>query len=120
MFETLFILQPLPAWSAKLGERLIKAPKLQLIDAGLTVYPPGHTDAGALALSPQLGALLETFVVQEVRRHLRSAYTFATAWHLLTAAGQEVDLVLETPSQRVVGIEVKASASLNQRDFRGL
>ena len=66
------------------------------------------------------GPLLETFVVQELRRHLRWADTAATAWHFRTAAGQEVDLVLETPDQRIVGIEVKASASITQGDFSGL
>ena len=71
-------------------------------------------------MPPQLGPLLETFVVQELRRHLRWADTAATAWHFRTAAGQEVDLVLDTPDQRVVGIEIKASASLNQGDFDGL
>jgi predicted AAA+ superfamily ATPase len=64
--------------------------------------------------------LLETFAVQELRRHLRWADTAATAWHFRTAAGQEVDLVLESPNQRVVGIEVKASASITQGDFHGL
>ncbi|MBW8831295.1 MAG: DUF4143 domain-containing protein [Burkholderiales bacterium] len=78
--------------------------------AGLTAHLRGHTDPAALALSPQLGPLLETFAVQEVRRHLRWAETAATAWHFRTAAGQEVDLVLEAPSQRIVGVEVKAFA----------
>ena len=120
LLEALFIVQPLPAWSANLGKRLVRAPKLHLIDAGLTAHLRGHTDPVALALSPQLGPLLESFVVQECRRHLRWADTAATAWHFRTAAGQEVDLVLETPGQRLVGIEVKASASLTQDDFRGL
>jgi predicted AAA+ superfamily ATPase len=120
LLEALFIVQPLPAWSVNLGKRLVKAPKLHLIDAGLTAHLRGQADAEALALSPQLGPLLETFVVQELRRHLRWADTAATAWHFRTAAGQEVDLVLETPDQRVVGIEIKASASLNQGDFDGL
>jgi predicted AAA+ superfamily ATPase len=120
LLEALFIVQPLPAWSANLGKRLVKAPKLHLIDSGLTAHLRGQTDAAALALSPQLGPLLETFAVQELRRHLRWAETAATAWHFRTAAGQEVDLVLETPSQRVVGIEVKASARLTQGDFDGL
>jgi predicted AAA+ superfamily ATPase len=120
LLEALFIVQPLPAWSANLGKRLVKAPKLHLIDSGLTAHLRGQADAAALALSPQLGPLLETFAVQELRRHLRWAETAATAWHFRTAAGQEVDLVLETPSQRVVGIEVKASARLTQSDFDGL
>ena len=120
LLEALFIVQPLPAWSANLGKRLVKAPKLHLIDPGLTAHLRGQADAEALALSPQLGPLLETFVVQELRRHLRWADTAASAWHFRTAAGQEVDLVLESPDQRIVGIEIKASASLNQGDFDGL
>lgn len=120
LLKALFIVQPLPAWSANLGKRLVKAPKLHLIDSGLTAHLRGHTDPAALALSPQLGPLLETFAVQEVRRHLRWADTAAAAWHFRTAAGREVDLVLETPAGRVVGIEVKASASITQGDFDGL
>lgn len=73
-----------------------------------------------MAVSPQLGPLLENFAVQEIRRHLRSAATAATAWHFRTAAGREVDLVLAAPGGRVVGTEVKASASLSQGDFNGL
>ncbi len=56
-----------------LGKRLVKTPKLHLIDAGLTAHLRGQADAAALALSPQLGPLLETFAVQEMRRHLRWA-----------------------------------------------
>jgi len=44
----------------------------------------------------------------------------ATAWHFRSAAGQEVDLILETPNRRIAGIEVKASASIHQGDFGGL
>ncbi len=120
LLEALFIVQPLPAWSANLGKRLVKSPKLHLIDPGLTAHLQGHADPAALALSPQLGPLLETFVVQEVRRHLCCAQTVATAWHFRTAAGREVDLVLEAPGRRIVGIEVKASASITQGDFLGL
>lgn len=120
MLEALFIVQPLPAWSTNLGKRLVKAPKLHLIDAGLSAHLRGQTDAAALAWSPELGPLLETFAVQELRRHLRCADTAATAWHFRTAAGQEVDLVLEAADRRVVGVEVKAGASLAQTDFNGL
>jgi len=120
LLEALFILQPLPAWSANLGKRLVKAPKVHLIDAGLSAHLRGQSDPAALALSPQLGPLLESFVVQELRRQLRCSDTAATAWHFRTAAGQEVDLVLETPDQRIAGIEIKASASINQGDFGGL
>jgi hypothetical protein len=35
-------------------------------------------------------------------------------------AGQEVDLVLEAPGQRVAGVEVRASAKVGPSDFKGL
>ncbi len=120
LLEALFIVQPLPAWSVNLGKRLVKAPKLHLIDAGLAAHLQGNIDPAALALAPQLGPLLESFAVQEIRRHLRWAETAATAWHFRTAAGREVDLVLEAPGQRIVGVEVKASATITQSDFNGL
>lgn len=120
LLEALFIVQPLPAWSANLGKRLVKAPKLHLIDAGVAAHLQGHAEPAALALSPQLGPLLENFVVQEVRRHMGWAETVATAWHMRTSAGREVDLVLEAPGNRIAGIEVKASASVTQSDFNGL
>lgn len=53
-------------------------------------------------------------------RHLRWAGTAAVARHFRAAAGKKADLVLETPDQRVVDIEIKASASLNQPDLDGL
>ena len=48
------------------------------------------------------------------------AATAATAWHFRTAARREADLGLEALGRRVVGIDVKASASLSQGDFNGL
>jgi uncharacterized protein len=121
LVEALFIVQPLPAWSANLGKRLVKAPKMHLIDSGLAAHLQGHdADAAALAASPQIGPLLESFVVQEVRRHLRWSATEATAWHFRTALGREVDMVLEAPGGRIVGLEVKAGAGLAQSDFNGL
>ena len=120
LLEATFILQPLPAWSANLGKRLVKAPKIHLLDAGLAAHLQGELDAAALAASVRIGPLLETFVVQELRRQLGWSRTRASAWHLRTAAGREVDLVLEAAGQRVVGIEVKASASVGPGDFAGL
>ena len=41
-------------------------------------------------------------------------------FHFRTETGAEVDLVLEDRAGRLVGIDVKSTASLHQRDFRGL
>lgn len=120
LFEATFLLQPLPAWSTNLSKRLVKAPKVHLLDAGLAAHLRGESEAGALVRSPTLGPLLETFVVQEIRKQLAWSRTAATAYHLRTASGREVDLVLESPGQRVAGVEIKASATVTPSDFDGL
>jgi len=58
--------------------------------------------------------------VQEVRKLSDFSGLALTASHYRTSDGYEVDLLLERSDGRVVGIEVKASASLDVRGFRGL
>ncbi len=120
LLEATFIFQPLPAWSNNIGKRFVKSPKIHLLDSGLAAHLRGDVDAAALAQSPNLGPLLESFVVQEVRKLLGWSRHAATPYHFRTAIGQEVDLVLEAPGQRIAGIEVKASSNVSQGDFSGL
>ncbi|MBE0627161.1 MAG: DUF4143 domain-containing protein [Burkholderiales bacterium] len=120
LLEATFIFQPLPAWSTNIGKRFVKSPKIHLLDSGLAAHLRGDADPAALAQSPNLGPLLESFVAQEVRKLLGWSRQAATPYHFRTAIGQEVDLVLEAPGQRIAGIEVKASSNVIQGDFSGL
>jgi uncharacterized protein len=120
LLEMTFILQPLPAWSGNLGKRLARSPKIHLVDTGLAAHLRGEADVERLVLSPSLGPLLESFVLQELRKQLDWSATGGAAYHYRTTAGQEVDMVLESPGLGVVGIEVKASAVVTSGDFRGL
>jgi predicted AAA+ superfamily ATPase len=45
LLEAVFLLQPLPAWSDNLGKRLVKAPKIHLLDVGLAAHLRGDLDA---------------------------------------------------------------------------
>lgn len=120
LLEAIFIVQPLSAWSTNFGKRLVKAPKMHLLDTGLAAHLQGLVAPEALAASQQFGPLVEAFVVQEVRRQLGWSRTRAGAWHFRTAAGREVDLVLERSDGRIAGIEVKASSNLRTADAAGL
>ncbi len=120
LLEATFLFQPLPAWSANLGKRLVKSPKVHLLDTGLAVYLRGATDAGALGRSPDLGPLLESFVVQELRKQIGWSRQAASLWHFRTATGGEVDLLLETPDGRIAGVEIKSASSVTASDFKGL
>jgi predicted AAA+ superfamily ATPase len=120
LLEATFLIRPLPAWHANLGLRLVKAPKLLLNDTGLI--------AGLLALNAQrleqdgnlLGQLLENFVGMELRKHAGWGAVRPELFHFRTQANQEVDVVLEEPGGRLVGVEVKASATVTSSEFKGL
>lgn len=120
LLETVFLVHRLPAWSPDLGKRLVKAPKLHLVDSGLACHLIG-ADARRLSEDRSLlGRMLETFVVGELRKQLSWTDPRTALLHFRTAAGSEVDVVLERADGLVSAIEVKASATACSADFAAL
>jgi hypothetical protein len=120
ILETLFLYEPLQAWSSNLGKRLIKSPKIHLVDTGLTAALSGTSESRALDNALVFGPLLESFVVNELRKQISWAEQSCRLYHYRSSSGKEVDAVLETTDGRIVGIEVKAAGSVRSSDFRGL
>jgi uncharacterized protein len=120
LLETTFLIQTLPAWSTNVGKRLVKSPKLLFSDTGLAAHLVGFTGVDTSVGHPLAGPMLENFVAMELTRQLTWADDDYSLYHFRTHTGQEVDLVLEDPSGRIVGIEVKASATVSPGDFKGL
>ena len=56
----------------------------------------------------------------ELRKQASWSQTDASLFHYRTVSGREVDVVLEAPSGDLVGIEIKASATVKTGDFKGL
>lgn len=120
LLETTFLLQLLPAWSANIGKRLIKSPRIHLIDSGLVAYLTGQTAQRLGRDARFIGYLLECFVVGELLKQLTWSETRANLFHFRTTTGREVDALLEDAEGRLVGIEIKAAASVSKKDFAGL
>lgn len=120
LLETLFLLQPLPAWSINLGKRMVRAPKLHLVDSGIAAHLVGADEETRLSTSEMIGPLLENFVVMELRKQSTWSTTRITMHHFRTHSGEEVDVVLEDAAGRCVGIEVKSASSASIRDAKGL
>jgi predicted AAA+ superfamily ATPase len=120
LLETVYLVARVPAWSRHPRGRVVRHPKLHLVDSGFACALLG-VDATALAEpdAPMAGPLLETFVAGELSRQLAWAGTEARLHHFRHHDGGEVDLVLETPDGRIAGVEVKAAASVRGEDFRG-
>jgi hypothetical protein len=92
---------------ANLGKRLVKAPKIYLRDAGLLHALLGIRDAEALSGHPAAGASWEGFVVEQVCARLPAG---ASVSFYRTAAGAELDLVVDSEGRRI-GIEAKLSSA---------
>jgi uncharacterized protein len=119
LLERVFLVRRLPSFSRNTAAKMTPHPKLHMTDTGLAAALIG-ADATALRRSAALGPLLETFVFSELLKQQGWARTETRLSHYRTRDGHEVDIVLETPDGRVVGIEIKAASSVDRRDLGGL
>jgi predicted AAA+ superfamily ATPase len=120
LLEAAYLFWRLPAWSGNLGKRLLAHPKIVLTDCGVAAALQG-IDASRLATDEHLaGPIFETFVAAEIVKLASWSKVRPSLFHFRSVAGDEVDLILERRDGSVVGIEVKAGANVDSRDFRGL
>lgn len=120
VLERMFLLRQIRPWFSNRLSRLIKSPKLHMVDSGLLATLRDANTASLAADRSRLGPLLESFVVSEVLKSLSWNETRAEISHFRTKEQDEVDLVLEDTRGRIIGIEIKAAATLRPNDFSGL
>jgi predicted AAA+ superfamily ATPase len=128
--ERLFVLEPLNAWAPTFNHlnRLSAAPKHQLADPALAARLLGMNAAALLRGEgnqvaprdgPLLGALFESLATLVVRVSAQAAE--ARVRHFRSWRGErEVDLIVEREDHRVLGLEVKLSPEVDDRDVRHL
>src|SRR5271165_1907473 len=120
LLETTFLVQLLRPWLVNTGQRAILTPKVYLNDTGLLAHLVGLT-LDRLELDPGMaGSVLVNFVLLELRKQSAWSETQPESFYWRTVSGQEVDIVLEDSAGHLVGVEVKASATLHSGDLRGL
>ena len=120
LLAQVFLLEELPPWFSNRLSRLIKTPKLHLTDTGVACALLGLDAAALWADRALLGQLLETFVLQELRRLDCATEVHSQFYHLRDKDGVEVDIVMAHGNGKLSGIEVKASSTVTAQDFRGL
>jgi predicted AAA+ superfamily ATPase len=120
ILERLFLITTLVPWSNNRLNRLVKTPKLHFLDSGL-LATLREDEADTLRDSKtRFGALLESFVVSELLKLASWSDRRLSFSHYRTRDRDEVDVIIEDRRGRIVGIEVKASATVKSDDFRGL
>jgi predicted AAA+ superfamily ATPase len=121
LFQRMFVLDMIPAWFSNRIKRLVKTPKRYLVDPALVAAVLGLGRDAILYGPDMLGRLLDTFVAAQLRAELAVSKLGPRLYHLREEHGRrEIDLVVETASGMLIGIEVKASASVTAYDARHL
>ena len=121
MLELMHIVRRLPAWTKGRAKRqATRMPKLHYVDTGLACHLLGLRNERQLLASPHYGNLLESLICMEFYKHIAWAEEQVDLWHFRDNRKREVDIVLERDDSRIIGVEVKASASVRQEDFKGL
>jgi len=118
--EQMFLIRLLPAWHRNELKRLIRTPKLHFLDSGLLASIRKISLSRIERDRSLFGPLLESFVYAELLKHAAwsdQAYDF---YHYRDKDKVEVDFVIERSTDELVGVEVKASATIREDDFRGL
>ena len=121
LLQTLFLVQLIPGWATNISAKTVHRPKVYLVDPGLATHLLGLSAARLTPPHVALGPLLESLVVSEITRQVGlGRKSNPMLCHFRDRSGAEVDLVLEHPDGRIVGIEVKAGSTVGPGDFNGL
>lgn len=119
--ELMFIIRMVPAYIKNKAKRqAITMPKLQMIDTGLACSLLGIKNENQLINSSYFGGLLENLIFMELLKQNSWANESVSLFHFRDKYKNEVDIVLERDNDQIIGIEIKASATIKQQDFNGL
>lgn len=110
VLEATYQVTVLRPYYANVGKRLVKTPKVYFTDAGTLCYFAGLKDPAHAASGPMGGAIMETAVLSEIVKTLTHRGIDPQVYFWRTAAGTEVDIVVEAGA-KLVPIEVKLSAT---------
>lgn len=97
------LIRQLQPWRANEGKRLVRRPKVFYRDTGLLHALWGVSTRNGLLQHFGIGASWESYVIDEIIRRSPGARHYF--WR--TSNGAELDLVVEEPSGRRVGFEIK-------------
>ncbi len=100
----LLLVRRLPPFHANVGKRLVKSPKVYLRDSGIVHALLGLEGRDAVLGHPVAGGSWEGFALETL---IGAAPERAKAWFYRTAAGAEIDLVLEMPRGELWAVEIK-------------
>ena len=121
LLEAMYIIKTVPSYHINASLSVIKSPKIHFLDTGLLCYLL-HIDSENLFLhkDEKYGSLIENFVYSELLKEASYAKSRVDIYHFRDLRKREVDLVLEHRNGTIIGIEVKAKATIKKSDLKGM
>ena len=117
--ERLYLVRRLQPWHRHESKRLIKTPKIHLVDSGLAASLADLAPEDWFQRRDRCGHLLESFVLQQLVAQAGWTDPELKFWHYRDKDLVEVDIVI-TRGKRTWGVEVKATATPTLADVSGL
>lgn len=117
--ERLYLVRRLLPWHRNPTSRLIKTPKLHLIDTGLAATLTGLSSSDWSKDRERFGHMLESWVVQQLTAQAGWTDPDLRFWHYRDKDQVEVDLVI-TRGRQTWGVEVKSAFTATPADGVGL
>lgn len=117
ILEQTFQINLLRPYFENIGKQFVKSPKLFLNDTGVMCYFLKITNSDDFYNSMYKGAIFETFVFNELSKHLSFCNTQTDIFHYHTNDKKEIDFILKR-GDKIVAIEVKFSSSIDKSAFK--
>ena len=120
VLEASFLTYRLQPYYRNLGKRIVKTPKLYLLDTGLASNLIGIEGADDIDFSPSKGSLFETVVLAEVLKagYAKGRTPKLSFWR--DAARREIDLLVEHGVRLSWAVEIKSSSTYHLKYFKHL
>ena len=109
----------LPAYHGNTIKRISSKKKGYFKDSGFACYLQKVESAESLAVSPRMGSIFETWVVNYIHQQFSTFDVIPNSYHWRTSAGAEIDLVIER-SGKLYPIEIKCKTNLSKADLSGM
>lgn len=105
--DIIFFLRP---YSNNLLKRTIKTPKMYFFDTGLVAYLTRYSSPEILANGAINGAILENYVVSEIRKTYQNNAKDCLMWYYRDKESNEIDMVIESDGE-LHPFEIKRSVN---------
>jgi predicted AAA+ superfamily ATPase len=106
LLSDLFMVRILKPWASNIGKRLVKTPKVYIRDSGLLHSLLGIKSIDDLLSHPVVGGSFEGFVIENIASVVGEN---ANLFFYRTAAGAEIDLIIEYSPTKIIAVEIKRS-----------